>query len=921
MATFVRKTVETSAENQITTAMVVSTTFIKKIKASYKAEFFVNSFARIICDWCMDYFDKYEEAPNTDIQNLFEVKKFELDKADAEIIEKFLIKLSKDYADSGGLKNVDHAVDVAIKHFRERKAQLFAMRLKGLSDLGEIDRIEEEIAAYHKINKIEPTWKNPLTPDSIINTFLEDETARLFKMPGALGDLLGYFEREWLVGLLGVFKRGKCVKWDSVISLPNGEQKSAEDCFEQKIPCMLSLNEETGKIVESRVKEHIANGVKPCYRVMTRTGRTSEVTIVHPYLTINGWKPLEELSVGDYIAVPRELPFGIDSEDKNYIKLLGYFIADGHLKNLTFTKFNSSKNGKLIREDFKNCVINIGDRLSEFDEGIHLLGGDGSNFRGFLLNKQVKLNLSKNKELPSFIFSLNKECLRSLLQTMFTCDGSVFIYKRKPIVEYYSSSEVLINQVQTLLSKFGVVSKLRSGFSKLNGKKFKAFEITIQDFQSVSKFCKEIGFLFEKQDKLEKGIEEVINKTESRGFLDVVPPDMTDKIISYCKDSKIPLKEYRSTLHQSKKKNGALSRKLSEEMAERFKMDSLKQLLQSNILWDRVESIEYIEDHEVYDFALEGSHNFIANNVYVHNTFGLQEIIVQSLTHRLKVFYVSLEGASRNLNMRVFRRISGLGTEHGEMIRYPVFDCTLNQIGSCNLPERKNTHRLKDTEEAPLPEFDKNNPYRVCTACRGDGSNRYSVSTWFEMLSPDSLSISNVMRKMHEFQYMYGKNNLRTKNYPRFGASVTDINRDLDMLEMLEGFVPDVIVVDYADILRPDKIAADRFGIDEIWKLLAAMSAERHALVVTASQGNRGSLHKSSVEDSDLAEWIGKLGHVDLFAALHQSKGEKKLGIIRWGILAHRHKEFDPDRHAMVLQNLNVGQQNLDSEITYVSNQ
>ena len=435
----------------------------------------------------------------------------------------------------------------------------------------------------------------------------------------------------------------------------------------------------------------------------------------------------------------------------------------------------------------------------------------------------------------------------------------------------------------------------------------------------MSLFAKEIGFLFDKQEKLKKSLSEVKIKTTSRGFLDVFPPESVYKITDHCNKESKSLGYFRSTIHQSKRKKGSISREKIKGIAEFTDNQELMKLLNSNIVWDRIESIECIGEHQVYDIAMEDSHNFIANNVYVHNTFAMQEFIVQALTHRLKVLYVSLEGTERNLNMRIYRRIAGLGNEEGSEIIYPTFDCMQNQLGICGLPQRTNEVALRDSDSTPLPEFTKANPYRPCTACREERGSGYVPATWFEILQPPPSTMANTIRKVAGFGYMYGRDNLRTINYPRFGASVSDINRELNMLELIEGFIPDVIVVDYADILKPEKIAADRFGIDEIWKMLSAMSAERRALVITASQGNRGSLHKSNVEDTDLAEWIGKLGHVDLFCALHQTKEEKRLGVIRWGVLAHRHQDFDPDRNVIVLQNLRVGQQNLDSHMSYVS--
>jgi len=65
----------------------------------------------------------------------------------------------------------------------------------------------------------------------------------------------------------------------------------------------------------------------------------------------------------------------------------------------------------------------------------------------------------------------------------------------------------------------------------------------------------------------------------------------------------------------------------------------------------------------------------------------------------------------------------------------------------------------------------------------------------------------------------------------------------------------------------------------------------------------------------DLAEWIGKLAHVDVFLGLSQTKKEKKEKVLRVGALVHRHKEVDESLFAELLQQLETGQFLLDSHL------
>ncbi len=297
-------------------------------------------------------------------------------------------------------------------------------------------------------------------------------------------------------------------------------------------------------------------------------------------------------------------------------------------------------------------------------------------------------------------------------------------------------------------------------------------------------------------------------------------------------------------------------------------------------------------------------------------TWLLQEAVVIAALSNLKAVFISLEMKDKNINERIYKRITAYGDEGKTEHIVPVFDCNKNQLGTCDKSCRVNRFALWDGE-GELPEFAEDMDYRPCSYCKDHPEHKkdYELATWFEVMKKKEFTAKNVNKKLKSFRRFYG-DNIRVKCYPRFAASVKDIQRDLDILEQTEGFIPDVIAVDYADILRPDGRGGGsepRHGIDEIWKTLASMAAERHCLLFSASQGNRGSIYKENMDQADLAEWIGKLGHVDLFASVNQSTAEKKRGIVRLGMLAHRHKEFHEKDHVMLLQAFSLGQVHLDS--------
>jgi len=300
-------------------------------------------------------------------------------------------------------------------------------------------------------------------------------------------------------------------------------------------------------------------------------------------------------------------------------------------------------------------------------------------------------------------------------------------------------------------------------------------------------------------------------------------------------------------------------------------------------------------------------------------TWWLQEIALQAVALGLRVVFISLEMKHKNINKRIFLRIAASGLTDERTI-YPYLDCKKNQDGSCLLPCRTNFIKLLDgngllPDIGVVPEG-----YKLCEYCRTDRARRkdYSEAVLHVGEKRNPVDYYNVLDMMKAFVFTYG-DHLRIKAYPKFSANTAAIERDLHLLEDQEGFIPDVIVIDYADILAPEDMKIrGREGIDDTWKTLGQMAAIRHCLVVTGTQSNRDSIEKLSVRQTHTSEDIRKIAHVDCMLTLNQVPWEKDRGIMRVGIAAHRHEDFSANRQVMVLQSLKHGQVHLDSHIVTV---
>ena len=79
-----------------------------------------------------------------------------------------------------------------------------------------------------------------------------------------------------------------------------------EEICRRREATLLTLGDDF-KFRLTRPSAFVDDGIKPVYRVTTRLGRYVDSTLSHPYLTIDGWRKLAELKVGDHIAAPRRM--------------------------------------------------------------------------------------------------------------------------------------------------------------------------------------------------------------------------------------------------------------------------------------------------------------------------------------------------------------------------------------------------------------------------------------------------------------------------------------------------------------------------------------------------------------------------------------------------------------------------------------
>jgi replicative DNA helicase len=143
---------------------------------------------------------------------------------------------------------------------------------------------------------------------------------------GDLDELTAGFQSGDLIIVAARPSMGKCLAWDSEIVLEDGSLATIQEVYRRREARLLTLTDRL-RLEGTSPSAFVDDGLKPVFRVTTRLGRRIETTLTHPFLTVDGWKPLAEVSAGDHVAVPRRIPvFGTGAMRECEIKLLAYLI-------------------------------------------------------------------------------------------------------------------------------------------------------------------------------------------------------------------------------------------------------------------------------------------------------------------------------------------------------------------------------------------------------------------------------------------------------------------------------------------------------------------------------------------------------------------------------------------------------------------
>lgn len=241
-------------------------------------------------------------------------------------------------------------------------------------------------------------------------------------------------------------------------------------------------------------------------------------------------------------------------------------------------------------------------------------------------------------------------------------------------------------------------------------------------------------------------------------------------------------------------------------------------------------------------------------------------------------------------------------------LKVPMLDCAHNQNDTCTSRHRTCREGCLDGDGELLLLDDVPN-YVACTVCSKRSPKNFAGAVW-HYLRPrvNPLGWREAFKAGVEYKKKVRAKGFKLATFANDSINVAGIRSVLERWERIDGFVPDVVVMDYADILAPENFKDDARATENTrWKALRRMSQELHICLITATQTNRASYDVKNIQLVHAGEDKRKFAHVTSAYALNQENHERQKGIMRISPLVVREDAYNSDHNVHVLQCLQMG--------------
>jgi error-prone DNA polymerase len=497
--------------------------------------------------------------------------------------------------------------------FQEQVMQL-AIAAAGFTP-GEADALRRAMGAWKRSGGIEH-FREKLIGGMRARGYAEEFAERLYQQMLGFGE---YGFPECVAGETRILD-ADTGRWLTIDEIASGKAQ-----IKTTLACDEELRLRRRAVVAAR-----ASGKKTVWRLRTALGHSVVASAEHPFMTMAGWRQLGSLRVGDHLAVARSLPLSLQRRWRRHkILVLADLMAEDNIRHPSTFYFYTVDhwhwrqfvkaverfpNTRAVVKYHGNCLSVRVRRIDRHRpigavEWIRTLG--------------IWRHDAREKHLPAEIFELCDANVGLFLARLWEADGRLSLTGH---ADYDTASHRLAADVQHLLLRLGIVARLYWRMRTYEGRKIDHYVVTVTGEGPLRCFWRHIGrnFLHPEKRKRSKALAGRGNGRMSR---DIIPVEVR-KIIRRERDKSglgwmtmgnatgLRIREIQA-------RGGArvgFRRQVIGRLAKYLGSSELLRLANSDIFWDKIVEIKEAGIRETYDLQIEGNHNFLANNLVVHNS-------------------------------------------------------------------------------------------------------------------------------------------------------------------------------------------------------------------------------------------------------------------------------------------------------------
>ncbi|WP_174682923.1 replicative DNA helicase [Mycolicibacterium conceptionense] len=411
-------------------------------------------------------------------------------------------------------------------------------------------------------------------------------------------------------------------------------------------PLVWSLDERK-RMVARPMTNVFYSGHKEVFKLRLASGREVEATANHPFMTLDGWVPLGELTVGDRLATPRRVPEPVQTErmHDSEVILLAHMIGDGSCVKRQPIRYASVDKVNLLEVEISALHFGVTAVRDEYPAArvttmrlpapYRLTHGKRNPIAEWLDKLGLFGKRSYEKFVPKEVFALPDDQVALFLRHLWATDGSVQwdAAAGQARVYYATTSRQLADDVAQLLLRVGVYARIKC--AKKVGYR-DCWHVLIYGGENQHRFLAHVGVNGERGVKAREVLG-YLESAERNPNLDTVPKEVWQQVRSALVRKGMTHRQFAAAMGTkfcgSAMWKHAPSRLRLHRAAAVLDDLELHDLARNDVFWDEIVEITSIGEHDVYDGTVPGTHNFVAQGITAHNSLE-QDADMVLLLHR-----------------------------------------------------------------------------------------------------------------------------------------------------------------------------------------------------------------------------------------------------------------------------------------------